>query len=127
VFCWFKLGAAVGFVNLRRLSDPFGIFSVTSTDGTDTATFSGTATPDPVNAGRYTMRLGIAVAADPVNFTTAIYQASGGQLIWLDENANGQNVFFGSLQQQGSLTGLPAAQRPSLKARSKPARSRPSR
>jgi hypothetical protein len=73
------------------------------------------------------MRLGIAVAADPVNFTTAIYQASGGQLIWLDENTNGDSVFLGSLQQQGSLTGLPAAQRPSLKSRSKLARSRPSR
>jgi hypothetical protein len=91
------------------LSDPFAIFNQTGQDGTDTATFSGTASPDNVYPGRYTMKLGIAVAADP-NYTTAIYQADGGQLFWLDEDANGKSVFLGSLQQQGSLTGLSAAQ-----------------
>jgi hypothetical protein len=100
------------------VSDPFAIFNPTGSDGTDTANFSGTATPDPVNAGRYTMNLGIAVAADPVNFTTVIYQAAGGQLFWLDEEENDDNVFLGSLQQQGSLTALPAAQKRAANARS---------
>jgi hypothetical protein len=93
------------------LSDPFFIFNATLSDGTDTAKFSGDALPDPDNAGRYTMNpLGITVAADPQNFTTVVYQANGGQLFWLDENANGRSVFLGSLQQQGSLSGLPTAE-----------------
>jgi hypothetical protein len=102
------------------LSDPFAIFNGTGQDGTDTATFSGTASPDPVNAGRYTLKLGIAVAADPVNFTTVIYQADGGQLIWLDEEVHDNSVFLGSLEQQGSLTALPAARQPAVRAKSKP-------
>jgi hypothetical protein len=101
------------------LSDPFAIFNATGQDGTDTATFSGTASPDPVNAGRYTLKLGIAVAADPVNFTTVIYQADGGQLIWLDEEVHDNSVFLGSLEQQGSLTALPAARQPAVRAKSK--------
>jgi len=56
------------------------------------AKFTGTATPDPSNAGRYTLELAVAVAADPVNFDTVIYQASGGLLFWLDESANGYSV-----------------------------------
>ena len=39
-------------------------------------------------------------------FDVVVYQASGGQLMWLDEDAI--SVFVGSLQQQGSLTGIPA-------------------
>ncbi len=102
------------------LSDPFVIFNATRQDGTDTATFSGTASPDPVNAGRYTLKLGITVAADPVNFTTVIYQADGGQLIWLDEEVHDDSVLLGSLEQQGSLTALPAAREPAARAKSKP-------
>ena len=39
-------------------------------------------------------------------FDVVVYQASGGQLMWLDEDAI--SVFVGSLQQQGSLTEIPA-------------------
>jgi hypothetical protein len=91
------------------ISDPFFIFNNTPPDGTDMGTFSGTAVPDGANAGRYTMKLDVTVTADP-SYTLAIYQANGGQLFWLDEDANGDSVFLGSLQQQGSLAGLPAAQ-----------------
>jgi len=98
-------GAALSGAGL--LSDPFFIFDNTPADGTDFAKFSGTATPDPANAGRYTMSLGVTITADPA-YTTAIYQADGGQLFWLDENKNGASVFLGMLQQQGSLGGLPA-------------------
>jgi hypothetical protein len=92
------------------VSDPFFIFDNTPPSGTDTATFSGAASPDPANLGRYTMKLNVTVFADPT-YNTAIYQADGGQLFWLDENKNGASVFLGSLQQQGSLAGLPAAHR----------------
>jgi len=44
----------------------------------DSAKFTGTATPDPSNAGRYTLELAVAVAADPVNFDTVIYQRVAG-------------------------------------------------
>jgi hypothetical protein len=90
------------------ISDPFFIFNNTPPDGTDTGTFSGTAVPDGANAGRYTMKLNVTVMADP-SYNLAIYQANGGQLFWLDEDANAESVFLGSLQQQGSLAGLPAA------------------
>jgi len=98
------------------LSDPFFIFNATQSDGTDTATFSGTATQ--VSAGRYTTQLGITIAADPT-YTVVIYQADGGQLFWLDEDANGESVFLGLLEQQGSLTGLPAAQKAAARTASK--------
>jgi hypothetical protein len=39
-------------------------------------------------------------------------------LFWLDEEENDDNVFLGSLQQQGSLTALPAAQKRAANARS---------
>jgi hypothetical protein len=97
------------------LSDPFFIFNATQSDGTDTATFTGTATPDKTSAGRYTMKLGVTVSADPASYTTVIYQADGGQLFWLDENADGNSVFLGALQQQGLLTGLPGAQKTAAK------------
>jgi hypothetical protein len=101
------------------LSDPFFIFNATAPDGTDTATFLGTLSPDPVNVGRYRATLAVTVAADP-DYTVAIYQASGAQLFWLDENANGESVFLGSLEQQGSLIALPAVQKAAVKTGSKP-------
>jgi hypothetical protein len=100
------------------VSDPFFIFNTTPPDGTDTAKFSGTASPDPVNAGRYTIKLDVTLTADP-DFNVVIYQASGGQLFWLDEEENDDSVFLGSLQQQGSLIGLPAAQGAPAKTKSK--------
>ena len=107
------LSQATGLV-----SDPFYIFNAT-TDGTDTATFSGTATPDHLSPGRYTMTLGMALAADDPAYGTVIYQAAGGQLFWLDEDENRESVFLGPLEQQGSLTGLPTAQKGGTKTKSK--------
>jgi hypothetical protein len=78
-------------------------------------TFSGTATPDMVNPGRYTFPSGIMVGSvgGPLDLTTVIYQASGGQLLWLDEDGN--TLFLGSLQQQGSLTSQATAKRAAVK------------
>jgi hypothetical protein len=89
------------------VSDPFFIFNGTAPDGTDTAKYTGTASPDPANAGRYTMKLGIAVSADP-DYSTAIYQAASGVLFWITEDKGDTSTFLGSFQQQGSLNGLPA-------------------
>jgi hypothetical protein len=78
--------------------------------------FSGTATPDPVNAGRYTIYpLSITVVAgSPIDFRVAIYQASGTQLFWVDDDT--LSLFLGPIEQQGSLTGLPAAKRGAAKS-----------
>ena len=48
-----------------------------------------------------------AVAGSPFGFTVVIYQASGAQLFWVDLDSD--FLSLGSFQQQGSLTGLPAA------------------
>jgi hypothetical protein len=50
----------------------------------------------------------------------AIYQASGGQLFWLNDDVN--SVFLGMLEQQGSLAGLPAVRRGPAKALARPKR-----
>ncbi len=102
------------------VSDPFAFFNATETDGTDTAKFTGTALPDPSNAGRYTLKVTISAAADPGTFTTVIYQAGGGQLFWLDEQEDDASVFLGTFEQQGSLSALPTVRRPASKVKSKP-------
>jgi hypothetical protein len=68
--------------------------------------FSTNPTPNPLN-----LRIGGLLTP----FDVVVYQASGGQLFWLNEDA--LSVFVGSLQQQGSLTGLPATGKSATKAR----------
>lgn len=105
------------------LSDPFGEFGSTVADSG--VTFAGTADPDFENVGRYTM------ATNPlattiggivtIDFTTVIYQADGGQLFWVDEDsAEVGDLFGGTLQQQGSLTGLPQPAAKKAAANAKP-------
>ena len=99
------------------LSDPFFGFGASATNSG--ATFSGTAAPDGSNVGRYTMiPFDIAaVAGSPFGFTVVIYQASGEQLFWLDED--NFSLSLGALEQQGSLTGLPAARGAAAKTKAK--------
>jgi hypothetical protein len=75
-------------------------------------TFSGTAVADSSNPGRYTLPLAQPLpvsAADDTPLSVVIYQASGGELFWLENDAD--SVFLGSLQQQGSLSGIPAVRK----------------
>jgi hypothetical protein len=97
--------AGVGFID-----DPGYFFPIDATLDVG-ATFSGTAVPDGVNAGRSTIPLVVTPvgAFAPTTFPVTIYQANGGQLLWLDVNENDdEDLFLGSLQQQGLLTGVPA-------------------
>jgi hypothetical protein len=90
------------------LSDPYDFFN-TPASGTDPgALFNGTAVSDTGHLGRYTIPLQISYAfcTSPTTFSTVIYQASGDQLLWL--NTDNDSVFFGFIEQQGSLTGIPA-------------------
>jgi hypothetical protein len=87
------------------LSDPFAAFGTPGTEYNE-ASFSGTAVADTTNVGRYTIPL----ASNPTGtgtattFNVVIYQGSGDQLIWMDEDTSSLRT----LQQPGSLTGIPA-------------------
>jgi hypothetical protein len=96
------------------LSDP--LFNLPGSTGTNTGVkFGDTPLADPSNPGRYTMSatnpmknpLRVNVNATLTRFEVALYQASGGQLFWVNEDI--ASTFLGSLQQQGSLIGVPAA------------------
>lgn len=99
------------------VSDPFAFFVAYTAGDYSSVPFSGEATPDPLNLGRYTISLNVTAGGASVPFQVAIYQASGGQLFWMDEDTSviypnnqiGTSLFSGSLQQQGSLVSLPAA------------------
>jgi len=100
------------------ISDPFALF-----DGTNKlfqgATFSGTATPDGSNPGRYTMTPFVITPPgdEPTDFTTVVYQASGTQLFTMDEDDF--SYWLGPVEQQGeTVTPLPSAK---VRALAKPA------
>lgn len=107
--------AGSGFV-----SDPFLTFGASATNSG--VQFSGTPLADTSNSGRYTMfsanptpnPLNVTLNSTTTPFDAVVYQASGGQLLWIDEDIS--SVFFGSLQQQGSLSGIPGAGQGSLDA-----------
>ncbi len=82
------------------------------------ATLSGTATPDGVNAGRYTLPLSIVTdVCEEADLNAVIYQASGGQLFWMDEDE--ESLSLGSFQQQASLAGLRAVKKTMAKPKRK--------
>jgi hypothetical protein len=102
------------FTGTGVASDPFSFFYNPNTNATTDSgvTFSGTAVPDVAHVGRYTLALdGLAVTVSgwgTYDFkTVVIYQASGGQLLWMDEDLI--TLFLGTFQQEGSLTGIPGA------------------
>jgi hypothetical protein len=103
------------------LNDPGGFLSQGGPESG--VVFSGTATPDIPNPGRYTMvPLNInAGVCDGINLTTIIYQVGGGQLFWIDEDNFGMSL--GQIQQQGSLTGLSAHRKVQTTSKAKPKRS----
>jgi hypothetical protein len=86
--------------------------------------FSAMPQADSSNPGRYTMfstnstpnPFQISIGGIATDLDLAMYQASGGLLLWMDEGAT--SVGFGSLQQQGSLTGLPLAAKGPAKSKS---------
>lgn len=102
------------------VSDPLADLSgdLTTNSG---VTFSATPLPDPSNLGRYTMLstntvpnpLNITIGGTVYPFNVIVYQASGDQLLWFDEDGSTLgSVFLGSLQQQQlPLSGIPGASR----------------
>lgn len=113
---------ASGSLSLTGLvSDPF--FSMGTPDATSSGdTFVGTPLADTKNPGRYTMLTGkdsLATVIDGTtgpNFDMVIYQASGGQLFWLDYDTALTTVSLGQLEQQGSLTNESAVKKTTAKS-----------
>jgi hypothetical protein len=103
-------------------SDPFGTWDGTVGEFTGD-TFAGTPVPDAnaANAGRYTIApMTVTVNGSAESENVSIYQASGGQLFWVGTETT--DVFFGSLEQQGSLTGLPLVRKGTGKPQPQPKR-----
>jgi hypothetical protein len=116
------LGTVTGGVlsGTGSVSDPF--FTLDSGNGNafySGVTFAETAVADGSNPGRYTVGTLAATlsGAGTQDFSVAIYQASGTQLYWIEEDGDGG--FLGPLEQQGSLTGMPAARKPAAKTQPK--------
>jgi len=95
------------------ISDPF--FTLTASGTDPGVTFTGAPLADAQHAGRYTMSqtntpgnpLMVTIGANSGVFDLSIFQASGKLLYWMETDDNA--VWFGAMEQQGSLTGLPAA------------------
>jgi hypothetical protein len=108
--------ASLALTGTGLISDPF--YSLTGSATDPAATFGGTAVADGTNVGRFTLPLVVHPSTGRTSdFTVAIYQASGGQLFWLDESAS--HVFLGSLQQQGTLPVLSSAKKGAAKSKAK--------
>jgi hypothetical protein len=95
-----------GAMNFSGLvNDPFTTLSAGGTSFAG-ATFTGTPLADGANPGRYSMLstnlppnpLVATINATPFNFNLVMYQASGGQLYWLEYDFN--SVFVGPLELQ---------------------------
>lgn len=89
------------------ISDPA---EVLNTEPVDTGiTFTSTINPDPANPGRYLLDPFTVIVGSGVDYQAVVYQASGGQLFWLEGagdtfNADtGGSVFSGQIQQQTTL------------------------
>src|SRR5262249_37177447 len=59
---------------------------------------SGTLTADAAHAGRFTLPLTVAIGAAPPALTFAVYEASGGQLLWVETDT--ASYATGSLEVQ---------------------------
>jgi len=126
-FCEFDMVAqgstTAGALSLTGdVSDPFFTLTAGGTGLYAGSTFTGTPQG---NAGRYSM-LQANTTPNPLagtingvawSFDLAIYQASGGQLFWIEVDNAG--VWLGPIEQMGSLTGLPAARKPAAKTQAK--------
>jgi hypothetical protein len=106
--------ASGGALSLNaEISDPFQTLAAGGSFGP--GTFTGTPTPDSTNAGRLTMlstdaapggALTSSIGTATPSFDVIMYQASATTLFWFEYDNN--SVFVGPIEQQGSLTGVPA-------------------
>ncbi|MGO9085356.1 MAG: beta strand repeat-containing protein [Candidatus Sulfotelmatobacter sp.] len=101
-------------------SDPFGLFNGSGTPAETPATATGTLVPDANEAanGRYTISMLVTPSGDTGStLSVVIYQASANESLWIDNDS--EDLFCGSLQMQGSLTGAHANWKGAPKAQAK--------
>ena len=101
------------------IADPFLFFDTKNALFTG-ASFTGTATADAENPGRYTISplavLPPVEGDSPTDFTVVLYQANGTQLFWMDEDTF--SYFLGPVEGQAAVvTPLPSAK---VKAQAQP-------
>src|ERR1700722_4521493 len=84
------------------MSDPFDLLLGASFS--EPGTFTSPIMPDTTNLGRYEISpfsVSVQTVTTPIPYLAIVYQASGGQLFWMEDGADGQaSVFGGQLQQQ---------------------------
>jgi hypothetical protein len=115
---------AGSFSGAGIVNDPGDVLGTTDPLINTATTFSSTLVPDTSNtAGRYLLdplNFIFGDGAAPVSFLGVIYQASGGQLFWMENGADGLgSVFTGQIQQQTLPLGA-AAKKASAKQIQKP-------
>jgi len=94
------------------ISDPRGVLNNPAT--VDSATFSGAITADGANPGRFTIPLAMTITTAPgaaVPYGANVYQASSGQLFWIEDGADGLSSVFGGQIQATSTLGAAAAKK----------------
>ncbi len=106
------------------LNDPGDVLQTTEVLVDSPTTFTSTLVPDTTtNVGRYLLDPLNFIVADggaTINYQGVIYQASGGQLFWMENGADGlESVFTGQIQQQTLPLGA-AAKKASAKLTQKP-------
>ncbi|HKS81899.1 MAG TPA: hypothetical protein VJR23_10385 [Candidatus Acidoferrales bacterium] len=105
------LGTVSGtaFSGTASLNDPFDDFGALALNSG--VTFGGTLAPDGANPGRFDLSpLNMTFSGGaPIALTVSVYQASGGQLFWIEEGAS--SVFSGQLQQQPANPTFPAVKK----------------
>jgi hypothetical protein len=109
---------SLALVGSGLLSDPFLSFGEANSDNTGVSFKEPAAQADGSNPGRYSLfstnspsnPFTIKIAGTPIIILdVGIYQVSGEELLWLNEDPNSLNSFFGLVQQMGSLTGIPTS------------------
>src|SRR3984957_18812682 len=84
------------------MSDPF--YLLLGALFSEPGTFTSPIMPDTTNLGRYEISpfsVSVQTVTTPIPYLAIVYQASGGQLFWMEDGADGQaSVFGGQLQQQ---------------------------
>lgn len=99
---------AGAFAGTAALSDPFAALTRTAGEFSK-VTIAGTAAEDASHAGRFTfspLAISGTEFASPVNLTVTVYQASAGQLVWVQMDPNFES---GGTIEQNTLAPAEAA------------------
>jgi hypothetical protein len=104
---------ATTFAGSGTISDPKTLLNPPA--NTDTVTFSAPVAADSSNPGRFTITpFTVTItngAGGTIPYTANVYQASSGQLFWIEDGADGLSSVFGGQIQQESALGAAAAKK----------------